>query len=324
MTIRINAYPRIHIGLIDLSGTTPRAYGGAGLYVDWPATVVEVSKAEESNLKAPDLENRDREDLKEAIERWEQKTGSKSIDVDVKKVQPQHIGLGSKTALILSILSGANICWGLKYSSNEIQKMSCRGGVSGIGINAFYFGGFLVDSGHPQSVVPPFKPSSHSIPEDIPSIMVRLDIPDFWEISLFLPDGNRLEGSDELDFFENHTPISELETLTSLSNIYHGVVPAFLDADLQLLSESLIRLHETGFKKCEVDFQSESVREVLQSLQQKPKVAAGMSSVGPLVYAIHEKNCVPDVPEFQTGKGEFLGTYPGRNNGADFDVIKSD
>lgn len=315
MSIEVEGFPRIHMGLLDLSGTTSRAYGGAGFSIEGLRTRLRVEKSHELSLSAPRLSERDREDLHDAMKRWEIKTGGCGINVQVVEVPPQHVGLGTKTTMILGILSGANNCWDTDYSRKDLQKLSNRGGVSGIGINAFFTGGFVVDAGHPESDVPQFAPSSFSTPSEVPPVAVRSEFPPDWRITLYLPEGNSIRGDRELALFKRNTPIPVDETMESLAIMYHGIVPAFLNNNLVSLSESLERFHKTGFKKREVEEQSKHVMSVLDSLQEQSGVAVGMSSVGPLVYAIHKDNVSPE-PAQSNNALEVLGTYPGRNTGA--------
>src|SRR6187397_3143910 len=63
----------------------------------------------------------------------------------------EHVGLGTKTAVILGALQAAAIASGYKVSRAELQLLSGRGGASGVGIHAFFIGGLVIDAGHWQS-----------------------------------------------------------------------------------------------------------------------------------------------------------------------------
>ena len=102
----------------------------------------------------------------------------------------------------------------------------------------------------------------------------------------FLPHGRIYSGEDEAIFFEENTPIGAAEVYEVLAAVYHGIVPAFAEADLGLLRAALWDVQQTGFKKREIAGQTGRVRELLELLHSRWKLAAGMSSLGPLVYGI--------------------------------------
>ena len=81
-----------------------------------------------------------------------------------------------------------------------------------------------------------------------------------------------------------------LESLQTLGSVYHGVAPAILEGDLPALGYALRQIHAVGFKRREIAQQSDEVRTLLSQLQANRAVAAGMSSLGPLVYAITERD----------------------------------
>jgi beta-ribofuranosylaminobenzene 5'-phosphate synthase len=101
-----------------------------------------------------------------------------------------------------------------------------------------------------------------------------------------LPDGNRRSGQSEVRFFNRNTPIPSDEVKEVLSLVYHGLVPAVLTEDLILLSRALKAIHKVGFKRRELDGQSLPTQDLLSRLQAIQGCASGMSSMGPLVYAI--------------------------------------
>jgi beta-ribofuranosylaminobenzene 5'-phosphate synthase len=101
-----------------------------------------------------------------------------------------------------------------------------------------------------------------------------------------LPDGLRRSGQSEVRFFSRNTPIASDEAKEVLSLVYHALVPAVLTDDLHLLSQTLKAIHQVGFKRREVKGQSLATQDLLSRLQAIQGCASGMSSMGPLVYAI--------------------------------------
>ena len=104
-----------------------------------------------------------------------------------------------------------------------------------------------------------------------------------------------------------------------LGAVYHGIVPAFADADLEALSAAVQEIQGTGFKKREIDRHGDVVRGFLHGLRVDERVPTGMSSMGPLVYAIapQEMDLTGNVAmsSVLAAGVEYLGSVAGRNEG---------
>ena len=70
-----------------------------------------------------------------------------------------------------------------------------------------------------------------------------------------------------------------------MAALYHGVIPALRLANLSALAAALREIHEVGFKARELRARPAQVSSMLLELQALG-LAAGMSSIGPLVYVI--------------------------------------
>jgi beta-ribofuranosylaminobenzene 5'-phosphate synthase len=134
-----------------------------------------------------------------------------------------------------------------------------------------------------------------------------------------LPPGKRLTGEEERHFFDEATPVPRGDVLEAIAAMYHGVVPAVLNADIYALNSSLKTLHDVGFKRRELDAQSDAVKRTYCRLSTTPGIAAGLSSLGPLVYAVADFR---DLDAMESASricadegGVFLGAFSGRNRG---------
>jgi beta-ribofuranosylaminobenzene 5'-phosphate synthase len=242
-----------------------------------------------------------------------------SARVHVQAMPPQHVGLGSKTAVILAVLKAIDLVCGLKLTRSEVQLLSGRGGASGIGINAFFMGGFLIDGGHDSRLCEKILPSRFRDPLEIPPTVYRVDIPENWRFHLLLTPGKLSHGVGERKFFERNTPIPHREVFQSIALAYHGLVPAVTTGDLQLLRHVLSSIHKVGLKRRELADQSSAIHSILRVLRRREDCAVGLSSMGPLIYAVAcSKN--RELSEFvgslcsSTG-ARMLGTFSGRNLG---------
>ncbi|WP_172450470.1 beta-ribofuranosylaminobenzene 5'-phosphate synthase family protein [Candidatus Chloroploca asiatica] len=320
----VRAFPRIHIGLIDLAGATARKYGGAGFAISGPYTeIIMDSSIPSSIIGLEKLDLKGQDDVISVVERLNHLPLSKNTQITISKVAPQHIGLGGKTSLLLCLLTALHIHNGIKIQRTSIQKLSNRGGTSGVGINTFFLGGLITDCGQEINISSDFTPSSFASPTSIPPVVSRVRIPRQWRFHLILPQGERISGRRELDFFHENTPIPKDEALQMLALVYHGIVPAFATANTDLLKSSLDKAHDIGFKGKELHGQSIHARDLYFALRELPGCAIGLSSMGPLLYAtVNSHNSliakkITDISyEFNAS---IIGVCQGRNKG--YEVI---
>ena len=279
---------RLHLGLIDCSDTTQRRFGGVGISLAEPEVRLHVSIGATVRSKVVGLG--EGADLRQAVLRAVNALtkDDSSVLVEFQRLPPRHIGLGTGTAALMAAAAGTAHLIGLDVPIPELALLCERGGTSGIGVNAFDVGGVIFDGGHIVAGNEPFAPSSFRTPNRLPPIISRLTMPPQWQVWLFYPEGVVVAGKDELEFFRRELPIPALESLQTLAYAYHGVAPAIVEGNLYALSYALRRIHTVGFKKRELAQQSCEVRNLLSELQANETIAAGMSSLGPLIYAITE------------------------------------
>lgn len=208
---------------------------------------------------------------------------------------PQHRGFGVTTSVLLSALAALRGSFDLDVSDDELVAASGRGGASGVGVHGFFSGGFIVDAGHPRSGDPrygegaSYLPSGSQIPVVAPTLSIAAGIPESWRFHLFLLSGPSFSGSSERRFFEENTPLDTNEVLMTLAAIYHGLVPAIRESNLDAVASALATIHSVGFKHRELVSQPASVREAYARLL-KLGFATGLSSMGPLLYVITDEN----------------------------------
>ena len=149
--------------------------------------------------------------------------------------------------------------------------------------------------------------------------MMRQQFPLSWRIGLCLTRAERSHGIDERHFFEANTPIPRYEALETMALLYHGVLPAFRQGDLDLLASSLAAVSRIGFKRLEIDRCGAPTSNLLGDLSSKG-YAAGMSSMGPLIFAIYADNDEQAIEAIKEAcaihDAEWLGTCRGLNEGA--------
>lgn len=283
--ILVRSFPRIHIGLLDASGSGQRTFGGSGFMLD--SLPIEVAIGCDPPLGGDvEIDQAGRSDIESAVARMGRSYRLKPGFMSITSLPPQHIGLGSKTALLLGVLKAWERHSGLEVGERQLQLLSGRGGTSGVGIHGFFKGGFVVDAGHPAAAVQELGPSAARRPADVPLLTVGHRVDESWRFTLLLPKGHRYSGGAEVEFFRRNTPIPSSESQEAISITYHGVVPAVLSNDLGSLRTALKAMQACGFKKRELQGQTDGVRTLIGELNDIPGCAVGMSSMGPLIYVI--------------------------------------
>ncbi|WP_433332338.1 beta-ribofuranosylaminobenzene 5'-phosphate synthase family protein [Spirillospora sp. CA-294931] len=309
---RITGFPRLHLGLIDLSEATRRAYGGAGMAVDGLPTVLTVRDAAGTEIGSPGLSSSARTAIEKALDAAGRAGWDVRCRIDVHEAPPDHVGLGSTTTAVLCALRGLAAIRGYAPRDAELQRLSGRGRTSGAGVNTFFSGGLGVDVGQPREPGRHAYLPSSANPRPAPSRkLLALPLPDDWRVSLLLHDGApTVHGAREVAFFRRNTPVSPDDTLAMIAELYHGLLPAVLETDLPLFSAALREFQGRGFKRAEIAGQPAPVRDLLAELRRDPGIACGLSSMGPMLFAIHEKGA------FEPAEGvRVFGPFPFRNEG---------
>jgi beta-ribofuranosylaminobenzene 5'-phosphate synthase len=318
-TIKLHGFPRLHLGLLDVGNATARRYGGCGFALDFPAPLIEAEANDSTELVGFEpIDQRARAGILDALQHLVADYPKATARLHLIDCPPQHIGLGTTTCLTLAALVATCLAAGLKVNRPVLQRLSGRGATSGIGINSFFSGGFIVDDGHDARFDPRHLPSSISRPHDTPSINTRVRVPDDWRFALLVAPGRRIHGKPELEFFQSHTPIPRDEAAECIATTYHGIVPAFRYGCMNTLGNSLRRFHEIGLKARELQTQNESVRALYDRLKAMPEMAVGVSSLGPVLFVAHrrgDKRLDGVLAAAADYGASVLGVFGGRNAG---------
>ncbi|SDT48839.1 beta-ribofuranosylaminobenzene 5'-phosphate synthase family protein [Bradyrhizobium canariense] len=319
MRLRVHARPRIHTGLVDLAGVSDRSFCGVGFSISGPCTSWCIEDAKNIRLNGiSHLDHLALNDIERVVNDLKAMT-VKGFSATLERSPPQHVGLGTKTSLLLSLIAAINRLKDLSLSDAEIQQMSGRGGASGIGINLFFCGGVVWDGGHATTDNLIFVPSSTASATELPPLIARWSFPDHWTVGLVLPDNPTFFGEKEASFFKEKTPLPSDQVLLTMSAVYHGVIPAFATANLSLMKGALERVHSTGLKREELRAQTEKTIDTFRRFQSLPRIASGLSSLGPLIYCIFDRRDSESREALEnlarlTGS-KFLGVFSGCNSG---------
>lgn len=276
--VRILTPARLHFSLIDLNGKLGRVDGGIGVAISKPNWIVKITKNQK--WSTPELIT----DLLNTLREQLDLTGSYKIEFESKL--PVHVGLGSQTQLSLAVAHGLSILEGQSHSIYELAGMAGRGGTSGIGVAAYFGGGFIVDGGHTQAEKPQFLPSRASTAK--PAILVnRLEVPKDWYFVVAIPDlGMGKHGASEVEIFEKYCPIpgSDVEKLTRI--ILMQILPALVEDDIDHFGAGLNSIQTLGFKRIENQLQHQFVNTLKDFFISGGAAGSGLSSFGPATFCV--------------------------------------
>jgi beta-ribofuranosylaminobenzene 5'-phosphate synthase len=263
-----------------------RAFGGIGFSIEQPMTVLQFEPCQSIEIYGLDvLDEEGRADLSQVIERMRNDQEDLNFRATLKVTPPQHVGFGSKTALALALIAGVSAFRSINWSIDQMQKLSGRGAASGVGIHSFFVGGVVWDAGHRVDAARQLLPSGSATVTGLPPLAARIPFPDAWRVILVLPSERPMTGQEEVKFFRQNAPVPKLEALSTMAALYHGVLPAILLGDYGALARALVDIHRVGFKARELGRWSTQVQTAFSALS-KAGFAAGLSSVGPLIYVI--------------------------------------
>lgn len=277
--IKVVSPSRLHLTLIDLNAELGRVDGGAGITLESPS--LEISATEADTIEVigdPLLADKMRKAAQALL------PAGKGIRLHIGHSLPDHVGLGSGTQAALSAAAAINKIYGLGKSVRELAVTVGRGGTSGIGVAAFENGGFILDGGHKFRDKGAFSPSaaSHAPPGPV---LFRSNFPD-WPIVLAIPNSKGAHDAVEVDLFKKFCPIPLPEVQEICHVVLMQLLPALVEEDLENFGRAINHFQTVGFKKREVELQSQPVLDIMRYMCDNGASGAGVSSFGPVVYGV--------------------------------------
>ncbi len=284
MRIRVVTAARLHLGFYNFR-RGDRVYGSIGIAIDRPALDIVLEPCDHMVVeKPPDLEIGDvLKTVQRVFRRW--------AKVSIRSAIPRHVGLGSTTQLALALGIGL-ASMSEPYADIDIYDLAAklgRGFVSGIGVAAFRYGGFIVDSGRKLRGSALKIPSS---PEDVPQPIALYAVPHDWRFVIIVPRTERrcIREEEEHKVMQPPPSISgELQhelyatlLLDMLPAIRRGDIETFGRAltKIQLLTGKFFESIQGGLFCCR---ETEAIVRVLNELG---VYGYGQSSWGPVAYGL--------------------------------------
>ena len=183
-------------------------YGGIGVMIDAPSTVVSLCDSERDSVACADASPSETERICQAVARVltnYRQFAAKShplppCAIEIRRTIPAHSGLGSGTQLALAVAQGLASLAGEVVDVAALARRVGRGRRSAIGIYGFAGGGFLVDGG---------KTADDEANEEIGQLVAHAHVPAHWRWLLLTPAdalGTGLAGQEEIEALERLPP----------------------------------------------------------------------------------------------------------------------
>lgn len=304
-------YPRFHWSLVDMSGASRRMFGGFGIAVNAYPTVACAEPDKELYVETNgSVEDRTRDNLLTALH----KAGAQGLNINCRlSIQSDlkpHSGFGSATQIILTAMDAVSTLNEWQITPEQIIDISGRGRVSLISWSTHYHGGFCIDAGQPYDSTREYLPS-HTPGDRKPSLFIgSWRFPEEWKISLLGESSDvAVSAEEEDDFMRANTPMDKQSGLSSVVELYHGVLPAVIEKNYVTFADSLSCIQRYSYKSAELSAQEEKTVSALHMLWKK-NFAAALSSHGPLLSVIHFGDKTPDIMQLAKEYGlSYSGPY---------------
>ena len=286
MNIEVN--PRLHLTLIGMDKDGYRMNGGVGFAIKEPTLKLRFSRSGEFGLE--DVRHfpfREEEifRIKKIINKEKRTIGGKyNIRIEIKGELPTHFGFGSSTATRLACLEALYLVNNCRPKREQLVSSSGRGGTSGIGINAYFEGGLIIDLGR-RSKEFFFCPSQLSENrKSLPLMMQRVEMPK-WEVGICIPNNiPHKSEKEEAAFFRKTCPITSSEVYKTLYHVIYGLYSAVRENDKKTFCLALKSIQQCAWKFSERKQYGKKLFEIEQRLYECGADAVGMSSLGPSLF----------------------------------------
>jgi beta-RFAP synthase len=304
MGVIIRTPARLHFGLLAYTRDGARQFGGAGLMINWPETVVTVRYATEPGIISAygKLGDRAGEFARQVIDKLVDHYRLPRIGVrlDVTRVPRPHTGLGSGTQLAMAVARGVCAIYAEKGhpvptpGPDLLARLTGRGKRSGIGVHGFFQGGFLVDGGK-------------SNPETLAPVIIRQQFPEDWRVILIRPrslDG--IAGQREIEAFKKTPDFPAHVTDQMCRLILMGLAPGIAERNITHFGNALYEIQQLA-GQCYAQAQggvyaSPLLQQIVDFIRAQGILGVGQSSWGPSLYAFVSSESQADAVATQIEK----------------------
>ncbi|MCA9232643.1 MAG: hypothetical protein KDA57_18480, partial [Planctomycetales bacterium] len=275
--VRVSAPSRLHFGLLRFAQQAGLSFGGLGMTIREPRTIVELQLAPEWQAAGP-LAERALAFAKRAVQSCETYLDS-AFHIRVCKAPPPHSGLGTGTQLALAVARGVRELLQLPaLDAAGLAACVGRGKRSAVGSHGFLQGGLIWETGRPAAA-------------SLGVLARRVEIPAHWRVLLCsLPQQPGLHGEREAAAFESLPPVPKEVTAELLALAEEAILPAAEAANFATFADAVHdygRLAGSCFTAVQgSSFASPAIGHFVDQLREHGIRGVGQSSWGPTVFAL--------------------------------------
>ncbi len=280
MKVYVKTPARLHFGLIDMNGDLGRLFGGLGLGINQPNVILEAQPSSQLIVKG------EKADLVEALAKrflgtYNIKTG---VAINVARMIPDHVGLGSGTQLALAVATALKKIFNVQASTQELAVAMGRAERTGVGTAVFEQGGFVLDGG---------KITARSVPNMFPPLLFREPFPEGWRFVVAIPNADKgLSSGPEKSAFSQVPPMSEEVVGKICRLIIMKLLPALKEHDIANFGEALTKIQIAvgdNFSTVQAGrYSSAATAETIAFLEKLGAHGVGQSSWGPACYGLFQ------------------------------------
>jgi beta-RFAP synthase len=314
--LRVTAPARLHLGFLDLNGGIGRRYGSIGLAIDKPSTSLTITKASENSASGIESER-----SVALLRKFTDDGKSGAYAIDVATAIPAHAGLGSGTQLALAIGAAIARLQDRELSAADLAALGERGARSGIGLEAFSSGGFIIDGGKGKTDRPP-------------PLTLRTDFPKQWRVMLILdPSFAGVSGEAEKTAFAGLPQFPESKAAHICHLVLMKLVPGLKEEDIGAFGSALTEIQEIvgghfASKQGGSPWTSRAVGELASRMRDKGATGIGQSSWGPTGFAFVDnpkaaERLYHSLSEDAKRDGLEILIAHGRNTGASIETLRN-
>ncbi len=267
--VEIKAGYRLHLGFYRFYDH-PYIYGSIGVSIDEPYISVLIRSS-------PTLEVRCNTKLcEELVTSLIKLLNVEGVDVEVRGFPYHHVGLGSRTRVLLTTYLALTNYLGVEPNLTRIDNLLGGRKISGVGVYSFLYGNLVVDSGLNVN-----DSSSH-----YPKLLYLYELPSNWYLIVVLPEGFKgLSEGEEADIIRNVEAFPKQELLY---REFVRLLTSLSLKDFNIFTEALSNIQQlTGeyFSKYQGGMFAFEVSEELANLMRCGGIRGiGQSSWGPTIY----------------------------------------
>jgi beta-RFAP synthase len=271
----VEAFARLHFGVLDLRRGHGRWFGGIGAAASVPSLLISASRADETSAEGDDA-RRAEACARRFLEYHQIPAG---VRLRVHRSLPAHAGLGSGTQLALAVARAVAELYGTGTDPRALARAVDRARRSAIGTWTFAGGGLVVEGGRRRDR------------DECGPLVARLPFPDRWRVVVAVPDGlPGISGAEEADAFARLPEPSERDVEHVAHLVLMALLPALAEADLPAFGCALTEIQEvTGRWFADAQggtFAAGPSRDLVRRLAEWGAAGVGQSSWGPAVYGI--------------------------------------